>query len=148
MTGTRSFTSAIYTPDTVIIQLAAFVRGLADSSDGNVQLFEHSPAMSFERQGSSWRIKTQNGVVNAGRIILANDGQAQNFGLFRDQLLHDTYVSMTRAFDPTLLGGHRSWAATPAFPMGMTVRRVEGSDGNRILIRSRYTYNRYSIGGP
>ncbi|WP_094779015.1 NAD(P)/FAD-dependent oxidoreductase [Paraburkholderia ribeironis] len=142
VTGTNSFTSAIYTPGTVIIQPAAYIRGLADSFGDLVKLFENTPALSFERQGTSWRIKTPNGVINAGKIILANNGQAQSFGLFRGVLLHVyTYASMTEAFTPARLGGHRSWAATPAFPMGTTVRRVPGEAGDRILIRSRYTYN-------
>jgi glycine/D-amino acid oxidase-like deaminating enzyme len=142
VTGTDAFTSAIYTRGTVIIQPAAFVRGFADSFRRPVKLFENTPAQSFERQGGAWRVKTQNGIVNAGKIILANNGQAQSFGLFRGQLLHVyTYASMTQAFDPERLGGQRSWAATPAFPMGTTVRRVEGKEGDRILIRSRYTYN-------
>lgn len=142
VTGTNSFTSAIYTPGTVIIQPAAYIRGLADSFAGAVKLYENTPALSLERQGSSWCVKTPNGVVYAGKIILANNGQAQNFGLFRGMLLHVyTYASMTEAFDPALLGGERSWAATPAFPMGTTVRRVRGDAGDRILIRSRYTYN-------
>jgi glycine/D-amino acid oxidase-like deaminating enzyme len=142
VTGTRAFTSAIYTPGTVIIQPAAYIRGLADSFSAPVKLYENTPALSFERQGASWRIRTPKGVINAAKIILANNGQAQSFGLFRRQLLHVyTYASMTEAFDPSLLGGDRSWAATPAFPMGTTVRRVRGDDGDRILIRSRYTYN-------
>ena len=142
VTGTSSFTSAIFTPGTVIIQPAAYIRGLADSFGGSVKLFENTPALSFERQGASWRITTPNGVVNAGKIILANNGHAQSFGIFRGVLMHVyTYASMTAAFDPARLGGERSWAATPAFPMGTTVRRVRGDDGDRILIRSRYTYN-------
>lgn len=141
-TGTTSFTSAIFTPGTVMIQPAAYIRGLADSFADPVTLFENTPALSFERQGASWRIKTPNGAVNAGKIILANNGHAQSFGLFRGVLLHVyTYASMTKPFDPSRLGGDRSWAATPAFPMGTTVRRVRGGDGDRILIRSRYTYN-------
>jgi glycine/D-amino acid oxidase-like deaminating enzyme len=142
VTGTPSFTSAIYTPGTVIIQPAAYVRGLADSFRAPVTLYENTPALSFERQGSSWQIRTPKGRVDAGKIILANNGQAQNFGLFRGQLLHVyTYASMTEAFDPKRLGGERSWGATPAFPMGTTVRRVQGEEGDRVLIRSRYTYN-------
>jgi glycine/D-amino acid oxidase-like deaminating enzyme len=142
VTGTSSFTSAIFTPGTVIIQPAAYVRGLADSFRDPVTLYENTPALSFERQGSSWQVKTPHGVVNAGKIILANNGQAQSFGLFRGQLLHVyTYASMTEEFDPKRLGGQRSWAATPAFPMGTTVRRVQGKKGDRVLIRSRYTYN-------
>ncbi|WP_277184349.1 FAD-binding oxidoreductase [Caballeronia sp. BR00000012568055] len=142
VTGTPSFTSAIYTPGTVIIQPAAYVRGLADSFRAPVTLYENTPAVSIERQGSSWQIRTPKGIVNAEKIILANNGQAQNFGLFRGQLLHVyTYASMTETFDPKRLGGERSWGATPAFPMGTTVRRVQGKEGDRVLIRSRYTYN-------
>lgn len=142
VTGTTSFTSAIFTPGTVIIQPAAYIRGLADSFADSVRLYENTPALSFGRQGKSWQVRTPKGTVNAGKIILANNGQAQNFGLFRGQLLHVyTYASMTAAFEPKRLGGQRSWAATPAFPMGTTVRRVEGREGDRILIRSRYTYN-------
>lgn len=48
---------------------------------------------------------------------------------------------MTEPFAPSRLGGDRRWAATPAFPMGTTVRRVQGADGDRILIRSRYSYH-------
>ncbi|AOI60655.1 NAD(P)/FAD-dependent oxidoreductase [Burkholderia diffusa] len=142
VTGTKSFTSAIFTPGTVMIQPAAYIRGLADSLRDPVRLFENTPALSFERQGAAWRIKTPNGAVNAGKIILANNGHAQSFGFFPGVLLHVyTYASMTHAFDPSRLSGERSWAATPAFPMGTTVRRVRGDDGDRILIRSRYTYN-------
>jgi glycine/D-amino acid oxidase-like deaminating enzyme len=52
-----------------------------------------------------------------------------------------TYASLTKPFDPALLGGERNWAATPALPMGTTIRRLSGPDGDRILVRSRYTYN-------
>ncbi len=142
VTGTESFTSAIFTPGTVIIQPAAYIRGLADSFHDRVKLYENTPALSFERQGASWLVKTPKGAVSTAKIILANNGQAQSFGLFQGQLLHVyTYASMTEAFEPQRLGGQRSWAATPAFPMGTTVRRVEGANGDRILIRSRYTYN-------
>lgn len=142
VTGTRAFSSAIFTPGTVIIQPAAYIRGVADSLRKPVKLFENTPALSFENVNGAWRIKTPHGVITAAKIILATNGHAQSFGLFRGVLLHVyTYASMTEEFDPALLGGQRSWAATPAFPMGTTVRRVQGKSGDRILIRSRYTYN-------
>lgn len=142
VTGTPSFTSAIYTPGTVIIQPAAYIRGLADSLQAPVVLHERTPALSFEQTGSAWRIKTPKGSVTAGKIILATNGHAESFGLFRGELLHVyTYASMTEPFAPSRLGGERGWAATPAFPMGTTVRRVPGADGDRILVRSRYTYH-------
>ncbi|SAK66419.1 FAD dependent oxidoreductase [Caballeronia calidae] len=142
VTGTTAFTSAIFTPGTVIVQPAAYVRGLADSLKGGVNIYEKTPALSLEAVGKEWRIKTPEGAVTAGKVIMANNGHAESFGIYRGLLMHVfTYASMTEEFSPSRLGGDRSWAATPAFPMGTTVRRVRGERGDRILIRSRYTYN-------
>jgi len=142
VTGSRAFSSAIYTPGTVMVQPAAYVRNVADLLARSIHLFENSPVQSMERKGAGWVVKTAKGTVHAGRVILATNGHAESFGLFRGQLLHVfTYASMTQAFDPAKLGGERQWAATPASPMGTTLRRVQGRDGDRILVRSRYTYH-------
>ena len=142
VTGSRAFTSGIYMPGTVIVQPAAYVRGLADSLNEPVRLFERTPAVSFERKGSGWLVRTPKGSVESPRIVLANNGYAEGFGFFRGKLLHVfTYASMTEEFDPARLGGRRAWAATPASPMGTTLRRIVGRGGDRLLVRSRYTYN-------
>lgn len=142
LTGTPAFTSALFTPGTLMIQPAAFVRAYADSFRSPVTIFEKSPVLSMTGGADGWLVKTPRGTVRAGKVILANNGHAQSFGFFPGQLLHVyTYASLTRAFDPSRLGGQRKWAATPASPMGTTVRRIEGDGGDRVLIRSRYTYN-------
>lgn len=142
VTGSGAFTSGIYMPGTVIVQPAAYVRALADSLAPPVRLFENTPATAIESQGAGWLVRTPGGSVASPRIVLANNGYAERFGFFRGQLLHVyTYASMTAPFDPSRLGGRRSWAATPASPMGTTVRRVAGPDGDRLLVRSRYTYH-------
>ena len=141
-TGTQAYTSAIYTPGTVMVQPAAYVRNVADLLARSITLHENSPVLSMQRQGNSWALRTQHGSVSANKVILATNGHAQSFGFFARQLMHVfTYASMTEAFDPRRLGGERQWAATPALPMGTTVRRVQGLEGDRILVRSRYTYN-------
>ena len=142
VTGSRAFTSGIYMPGTVIVQPAAYIRGLADSLKPPVRLFERTPAASFERKGNGWLVRTPIGFVESPRIVLANNGYAERFGFFRGRLLHVfTYASMTEAFEPARLGGQRGWAATPASPMGTTLRRIRGNGGDRLLVRSRYTYN-------
>ncbi len=142
VTGSQAFTSGIYMPGTVIVQPAAYVRAIADSLAPPVRLFENSPALSFERKGAGWLVRTPAGSVESPRVVLANNGYAERFGFFRGRLLHVyTYASMTEPFAPSRLGGERSWAATPASPMGTTLRRVRGEDGDRLLVRSRYTYN-------
>jgi len=142
VTGSQIYTSGLYMPGTVMVQPAAYIRAVADSLRSPVRLYENSPVQSFDKQSDSWLLKTATGSVKAKRIILANNGHAQSFGLFRGQMLHVfTYASMTEPFDPKRLSGKRDWAATPALPMGTTVRRVSGVDGDRILIRSRYSYH-------
>ncbi|MEY9325618.1 NAD(P)/FAD-dependent oxidoreductase [Sinorhizobium fredii] len=142
VTGTRCYTSALFTPGTVIIQPAAYIRGVADCLRPPITVYERTPAVSFESTEQGWRVKTPHGSISTDRIILANNGHAESFGFFKGRLLHIfTYASMTQAFDPGRLSGERKWAATPALPMGTTVRRVPGRRGDRILIRSRYTYH-------
>ena len=142
VTGSRIYTTGLYMPGTVMVQPAAYIRAVADSLRSPATLYENSPVQSFEKQSGNWLLKTAKGSVTAKRIILANNGHAQSFGLFRGQMLHVfTYASMSEPFDPKRLSGKRDWAATPALPMGTTVRRVSGVDGDRILIRSRYSYH-------
>ncbi|MDQ7774833.1 MAG: FAD-binding oxidoreductase [Paracoccus aminovorans] len=142
VTGSQAFSSAIFMPGTAMVQPAAYIRGLADALAGNVTLYEQSPVMGFEPKGAGWLVKTPGGSVQAGRIVLANNGYAEKFGFFKGRLLHVyTYASMTETFSPNRLGGLRDWAATPSSPMGTTLRRVSGPDGDRLLVRSRYTCN-------
>lgn len=142
LTGVSTFSSALFTPGTVMIQPADFVRCFADALKPPVSMFEQSPAQRIVRKGATWVVETGRGSVNAPRVILAVNGHAQSFGLLRRHLMHVfTYASLTRAFEPKLLGGNRQWAATPALPMGTTLRRIVTPAGDRMLVRSRYTFN-------
>ncbi len=142
LTGTDAFTSALFTPGTLMIQPAAFMRAFADALSEPVTIYERSPVISIEGGVGGWQVKISRGSVSARHVIMANNGHANSFGFFRGQLMHVfTFASMTEEFDPSRLGGERKWAATPASPMGTTVRRVQGERGDRILIRSRYSYH-------
>ncbi|MCO5139267.1 MULTISPECIES: FAD-binding oxidoreductase [unclassified Shinella] len=142
ITGVETYTSGLFMPGTVMVQPAAYIRGLADSLRDPVTVYENSPAVRIEGGGGEWTVTTPHGAISTGRIILANNGHAESFGFFESRLLHVfTWASMTRAFDPGRLRGQRNWAATPALPMGTTVRRIAGERGDRILVRSRYTYH-------
>ena len=142
VTGSPAYTSGMFMPGTVMIQPADYVRRFADSFSDPVRVYEQTPALSFKNVGGSWVVKTPKGVVTAGKVILANNGHAQSFGFFKGQLLHVfTYASLTERFDPKRLPGHRTWAATPALPMGTTIRRISDGDNDRILVRWRYSYN-------
>ncbi|MEM6464451.1 MAG: FAD-dependent oxidoreductase [Pseudomonadota bacterium] len=128
-----------------MIQPAAYIRALADGLSSRISLYEKSPVLALQRSSGTWTLKGHNGAVEAPKVILAVNGHAESFGFFKRRLMHVfTYASMTRAMTETqinTLGGERRWSVTPADPMGVTVRRISGTGGDRIVVRSRFTYN-------
>lgn len=145
MTGSDYYRSGLYTPGTVLIQPAQFVRGLAAGlRREKVEICEGSPVLSLERQGATWTAKTARGQVQSPRVILAVNGHANSFGLFKQRLIHVMlYASMTEPLDAEAqkaLGGQDFWGITPSDPMGSSLRRISGRSGHRILMRNRSSY--------
>ncbi len=140
ITGSPHYSSGIFAPGTVMIQPAAYVRALSSRLAQNIGVYENSPVIGFERQGSGWVVKTAKAKVTTGRIILANNGHLESFGFYQRRLMHIClYASMTEPLTPVqikTLGGQPRWSVTPANPMGTSVRRISGSYGDRILIRT------------
>ncbi len=146
LTGTRYYRGGLYTPGAAMIQPALFTRGLAAGLvAARVRLHEGSPVTSLQRSAGRWRATTRGGSVSAARVILAVNGHVESFGFFRRRLMHVfTYASMTRALaapENDALGGAPTWDATPADPMGTTVRRIRGTGGDRIVVRNRFTFD-------
>lgn len=146
ITGTTYYQGGLFTPHAAMIQPAMFVRGVSAGLQSNrVAVFEQSPVTALAREGAIWRADTPKGSVKAPRVILAVNGHAESFGYYQRRLMHVfTYASMTRALtsdEVTRLGGAPIWGATPADPMGTTVRRISGVGGDRIVIRNRFTYD-------
>ena len=145
ITGTDYYHGGLYTPHAAMIQPALFVRGVAEGLKSNrVSIHEQSPVTSLTREDDAWVATTPKGTVTAPRVILAVNGLIEKFGYFTRQLVHVfTYASMTRTLttdEVTRLGGERRWAATPADPLGTTVRRIAGTGGDRIVVRNRFHY--------
>ena len=145
LTGADYYLGGLYTAGTAIIQPAAFVRGVAKGlSSDRVKIFEDSPVTGLQRCGD-WTATTDAGKVTAPKVILAVNGHLDSFGFFKNQLMHVfTYASMTRPLaheEMARLGGKRIWGITPADPMGTTVRRISSQDGDRIVVRNRFTFD-------
>ncbi|WP_244743369.1 NAD(P)/FAD-dependent oxidoreductase [Mesorhizobium sp. L-8-10] len=142
LTGSRHYISGLYTPGTVMLQPAGYIRGLgAGLAARGVDIYENSPVTGFERQGDSWRVRTHNSSVSTPRVILTVNGHLGSFGFERGRLMQlFLYAVMTPELDRAALarlGGKPRWGITPSDPMGTTVRRIDtGQGGNRIVTRT------------
>lgn len=141
LTGSRHYTSGLYTPGTVMLQPAGYIRAFADGLRRQVAVYEHSPVLGYERSGGDWIVRTPKARVTAGKIILATNGHLESFGYQRGRLMHVMlYASMSPELDADqlrALGGASRWGVTPSDPMGTTMRRIDtGQGGNRIVTRT------------
>ncbi|MFV0300944.1 MAG: NAD(P)/FAD-dependent oxidoreductase [Paracoccus sp. (in: a-proteobacteria)] len=142
LTGSRHYVSGLYTPGTVVLQPAGYVRGLGEGlRRAGVLVCENTPVSAIDRQGAGWRLTAARGRVSAGRVILANNGHLESFGFAPGRLMHVfLYASMTVDLGPDAvqrLGGAPRWGITPSDPMGTTMRRIDPAlGGNRIVTRT------------
>lgn len=142
LTGSRHYVSGLYTPGTVMLQPTGYIRGLGEGlRREGVGVFENTPVSNLRRTGGSWKVTTPNGRVQAGKVILTNNGHLESFGFARGRLMHVfLYASMTVELDAAALralGGQPRWGVTPSDPMGTTMRRIDtGQGGNRIITRT------------
>ena len=146
MTGSRHYLSGLYTPGTVMLQPAGYVRGLAAGlRAGGIRIHEEAPVRALLREGTAWRAATERGSVSAPVAILATNGHLESFGFARGRLMHIfLYASLTAELSPEALralGGRARWGITPSDPLGTSMRRIDGPlGGNRILTRSHATF--------
>ncbi len=141
LTGSPHYCSGLYTPGTVTLQPAGYIRGLARGLSDRVQVFENSAVTGFTRQGQDWLVHTETGSVSAAKVILANNGHLESFGIERGRLMQlFLFASMTPDLDAETLkrlGGAPRWGVTPSDPMGTTMRRIDTAQGgNRVITRT------------
>jgi glycine/D-amino acid oxidase-like deaminating enzyme len=141
-TGSRHYVSGLFTPGTVMLQPAGYVRGLARGlrRDGTV-ICENAPVLKLASTGSGWTVSTAKHHVKADKVILANNGHLESFGFASQRLMHIfLYASMTADLgkdELKALGGQPRWGITPSDPMGTTMRRIDSQQGgNRIITRT------------
>ena len=142
LTGSHHYTSGLYTPGTVVLQPAGYIRGLADGLQGaGVSIYENSPVTEILKDGAGWVVKTNAGQISTPKVILSVNGHLESFGVERGRLMQlFLYASMTPELDGDALkklGGQSRWGITPSDPMGTTMRRIDtGQGGNRIVTRT------------
>jgi len=139
ITGSSYYTSGLYTPGTVMLQPAGYVRGFATglARDG-VSILENSAVTQLTRVSGDWVVKTNHGQITAKHVILSVNGHLESFGFARQRLMHVfLFATMTPDLPKDVLGGDPRWGITPSDPMGTTVRRIDTAQGgNRIVTRT------------
>lgn len=141
LTGSSHYRSGLYTPGTVMLQPAGYVRGLAAGLSRVAQVFEHSPALTIRREGAAWVVKTPKGAVTAPKVILSVNGHLESFGVAQGRLVQlFLFASMSEELSAeaqAALGGAPRWGVTPSDPMGTTMRRIDTAQGgHRIVTRT------------
>ncbi|MDO5612263.1 MAG: FAD-dependent oxidoreductase [Paracoccus sp. (in: a-proteobacteria)] len=141
ITGSTYYQNGLFTPGTAMLQPAGYVQGIAAGLErAGVRIHERSPVLSIESMAQGWEVATAQGRVRAQKLVMANNGHLESFGFGRGRLMHIMLNGcMTEELSPQALralGGHECWGATPADPMGTTVRRIGAAQGgHRIIIR-------------
>lgn len=142
LTGSRHYVSGLYTPGTVMLQPAGFVRGMAKGlARAGVMIHENSAVTDMSQYGDSWTLTTAHAQVQAGKVVLSVNGHLESFG-FEPQSLMQLFLFATMTPELTsdqlrVLGGECRWAITPSDPMGTTMRRLDTAQGgNRIVTRT------------
>lgn len=142
MTGSDHYRGGLFTPGTVMLQPAGYIRGLAAGlRAAGVTIAEETPATSVERRGPDWQVRTPAGTLTTPRVILTVNGHLESFGVERGRLMQlFLYAVMTPELPADALarlGGRPRWGITPSDPMGTTVRRIDsGQGGNRLIVRT------------
>ena len=139
--GTPYHSSALYTPGGRLFNPAGLTKGLAATLPENVTLHEHTPVMEVE-QRNGIRAATPKGRVDARAMVLAVNGYAPQFDVFKGALLtFAAHGSLTRPLtdaEHRELGGVEDWGLTPANShVGVTLRYTAD---RRILVRQRFSY--------
>ncbi|MGV2103785.1 NAD(P)/FAD-dependent oxidoreductase [Rhizobium sp. 21-4511-3d] len=145
LTGSRYYLGGLYTPGTVLIQPADYVRQFAAGLADKVDIFERSPVTALTRKDGKWTAVCPSGTATAPKVILGVNGHIDDFGHFSGRLMHIfAYASMTMPFSASEVGSKASgkdrWALLPADAMGATIRKITTNGVSRIVIRTRYTY--------
>lgn len=140
-TGSAYYHSAIHTAGGALMNPEALTRGLADTLPPNVTLYESTPVVEADFDPKV-RLTTPRGTMSAGKMILATNGFAPEFGFFRGRLIIVAlYASLTRPLtdaEHDALGRIDDWGLTTKGSAGGVTARY--TQDRRILIRKKFEY--------
>jgi len=135
--GTSFYKIAIYTKGGILLHPGKLVRAMIDVLPNNVQLFENTPLLKWNKKKDTIACYFKNGKIITRNIIFATNGFLNSLGIKKNYNFPITLTaSMTRNLTKSefeTLGKPKEWGVLPVRPMGATIRMTKD---RRILIRN------------
>lgn len=135
--GTSYYKEAVFTPNNILMNPSALMRGLIKSLPKNVEVFEQSPIIEV-KYGKQKVLKSYAGSATCEILVLALDTYLEEFGLVKNrQAPIFTYGSLTQRLSDEEYERYfkdiKPYGLTSAHPAGTTVRFTPD---RRIFIRN------------
>jgi len=135
--GTKFYSIALHTKGGILLHPAKLVRAMVDTLPENINLFENSTLINWQKEKDFILASFVNGVVKTKKIIFATNGFLKSLGIKTSYNFPITLTaSMTRRLTDQefkAIGEPKEWGVLPVRPMGATVRMTKD---RRILIRN------------
>ncbi len=135
--GTNFYNIALHTKGGILLHPGKLVRAMIDTLPENVNLYENSLLLDWEKKNDAVICKFKNGSIKAKKIIFATNGFLKSLGIKSNYNFPITLTaSMTRSLTDEefiSIGEPKEWGVLPVRPMGATIRMTKD---RRILIRN------------
>ena len=145
--GTNFYNIALHTKGGILLHPGKLVRAMIDTLPENVNLYENSSLLNWEKVNDTVICNFENGSIKTKKIIFATNGFLKSLGIKSNYNFPITLTaSMTRSLTDTefdTMGKPKEWGVLPVRPMGATIRMTKD---RRILIRNTAeVYNPYQM---
>jgi len=135
--GTSFYNISLYTKGGFLLHPGKLVRVMIDTLPENVDLYENSPLLNWNKKKDTVICNFKNGSIKTKKIIFATNGFLKSLGIKENYNFPITLTaSMTRSLTDEefkSIGEPEEWGVLPVRPMGATVRMTKD---RRILIRN------------
>jgi glycine/D-amino acid oxidase-like deaminating enzyme len=135
--GTSFYNVALQTKGGILLHPGKLVRAMIDTLPENIQLFENSSLLDWEKNNDIISCNFKNGNIRTKKIIFATNGFLKSLGIKSNYNFPLTLTaSMTRPLTDKefkSIGEPKEWGVLPVRPMGATVRMTKD---RRVLIRN------------
>ncbi len=135
--GTNFYNIALHTKGGILLHPGKLVRAMIDTLPENVNLYENSPLLNWQKFNDEINCNFKNGSIKTKKIIFATNGFLKSLGIKSNYNFPITLTaSMTRSLTDEefrSIGEPKEWGVLPVRPMGATIRMTKD---RRILIRN------------